>query len=108
MTPDELRERLLDAMRRTPDAYQLVASHCARTFGWTCSQHAAVAIVSKWLSPRDPHRLPAEALPIIVGVTGCSEILLDLLREARHIKARPKRQPARVRPAEETPARKRA
>lgn len=79
MMADELRGLCWRAVSET-GSLQLVAAQCKRAFGWSWSHRAAEARVSQWLSPSDPHQLPADAVLIIVGITGRQEIASLFLR----------------------------
>ncbi len=68
---DPVRDACWRAITDT-GATGLIAAHCRKAFGWSMSQRAAEAKISQWLNPRDPHQLPAEELPIVVGCVGDS------------------------------------
>ena len=98
MSPEDVRRLAWEAVIQSPGSIPLIAAQCRRAFGWCMSQRACEARVSQWFNPRDRHELPAGALPIVIGVTGNHAIAVALMQVKPF--ARPKREPARVRPAE--------
>jgi hypothetical protein len=41
-------------------AHDALALRAKRRYGWHCSDRSALARVSQWLSPSDPHQLPLD------------------------------------------------
>jgi len=61
-------------------AHQEFAEWCRREFRWRGSLRNAVSRVSQWTNPRNPHRLPGDAIPGLIATTGLDLITPILLR----------------------------
>ncbi len=78
---DEIQKALHDTIQETGCLAQ-VAAHCAHTFGWGGNLRVWKARVSQWGNTRDPHRYPAEAIPIIRMCSGRDPFTSIILRAA--------------------------
>ena len=76
---DEIRAAVWRAISET-GTHQEVAAALRQRFGWRLTDRASVARLSMMLNPRDPHQLPADALPDVIRITGRDEITGILLR----------------------------
>ena len=76
---EEIHRALRDAIEEA-QCLSLVAAHCAHTFGWSGTLREWRARVSRWGNPSDPHRYPAEAIPIIRMCSGRDPFTSIILR----------------------------
>ena len=75
----EIHRALRETIEET-GCLTLVAAHCAHTFGWSGTLRDWRARVSRWGNPHDPHRYPAEAIPIIRMCSGRDPFTSIILR----------------------------
>jgi hypothetical protein len=96
---DEIR-RTAWLMVSEAGAHQALADEARNRYGWRCTDRAALARVSQWLNPRDPHQFPldlADALIELCVARGCDDRLTPLLhRAAMRAEDRREAEPERV------------
>lgn len=80
-----MADDILSAARRMvleAGALRCVALRLRDLYGWRCRDETAVARLSQMLSRHDRHRLPAEALEVIIEETGL-DYITPLLQHRR-------------------------
>lgn len=103
---DEIR-RAAWLMVSETGSHQELAERARDRYGWRCTERSAIARVSQWLSPRDPHQLPldfADALIETCVAAGGQDRITPLLHRAalrgedRLVLEQPRRGPVKARP----------
>ena len=95
----------LDGMIEKGTSRHRLARAMKREMHWKCSIRSAEARISRWLDPDCRERFPAEALPLVIEITGRDELTPILLRAA--IRAE-ERKPAKSRRYDDTDESRRA
>lgn len=81
---DEIRKAAWSMVSET-GTHQALADRARRRYDWRCTDRSALARVSQWLSPSDPHQLPLDFADVVIEevvAAGGTDRITPLLNRA--------------------------